>query len=837
MRLRSWLVVAVAALATLLLVGRAVTTLIVDHAWYAAMGVPNVFWERLTDSVLLQGVAFVLGSTFAFVNLHAVRRTILAVAVPSRVANIELTAMLPSRRLLSITLLAAVVVGFALSVPLTNWTTVAMARHGVPFGEIEGILDRDLGFYVYRLPLEETAYIWTLAAVVIVMTIVLLLYALTRSLRLDGRRIVASNHVRRHLSVLGALIILLLAWSYRLDSFDLLQRGSGPDGMFLRLDHVISLQADRILVVVCAVAAPILLRAGWIGQLRAAFITLTLVLTAALGGRQVLPIVLTRSALTGDPARRDLPYVATRTLVSRRAYDVDAILTATPESATPAHTAVRTKLSLSEVGTRFSVWEPDAARARTSEGRSTILETSAAGWSPDAAGHVSAIVVKRPAAGMDRWSVSLTDATQPMLRDSVTDIAIGARGNNVDSDGEPIVAPGMQGHALVAEPAGVLGTPLRALGMRVAHAWAARDASLLDADTVDGPAARLVAHRDVRDRLARLAPIFAQGQDIQPIIHDGALLWALNLYSTSARFPLSQHWMLIGEERSYFRLAATALIDAATGRVRLVSVERPDPVAQTWFARIPSLVVRTSDLPATLVDRLPPPTDGSIAQIRTFAKYGSRMEGNVARHLPDSVTFHDAPVHLVGSDVGTASAWSVPLLDGADLLDGVATSVGGRFRRTYWDSTTVPRARWGVLVERLRASLDTARANVPEGSRREPRMRIGHVSAVPSANGAILVQSLFWNRVDGAPIISRVAVLDGAQLALGGSIAEATASLRGLPTAVRPANDWLPVVGAAREERITRLYDVMRDAMKRGEWTRFGAAFDSLGLVMGRPPR
>src|SRR6188768_119541 len=171
MRLRNWLVVGIAALAVLLLVGRAVTSLVVEHAWFAAMSVPRVFWEQLVDTVLLQGTAWVVGSLFAFANLHAVRRTILAVAMPSRVANIELTAMIPSRRLLAVTIIAAGMIGLVLALPLTDWTTVAMARHGVPFGEIEGILDHDLGFYVYGLPLEETAYLWTLATLVVMITI------------------------------------------------------------------------------------------------------------------------------------------------------------------------------------------------------------------------------------------------------------------------------------------------------------------------------------------------------------------------------------------------------------------------------------------------------------------------------------------------------------------------------------------------------------------------------------------------------------------------------------------------------------------------------------------
>ncbi|MEQ1691447.1 MAG: UPF0182 family protein [Gemmatimonas sp.] len=836
MRLRNWLVLSIAVVAALLLAGRAVTAIVVDHAWFVAMGVPGVFWEQFTDALLLQGLGWLAGSLFAFANLHAVRLTILAVAVPSRVANIELTAMVPPRRLLSITIVLAALLGFALALPLTDWTTVAMARHGVPFNEIEGILDRDLGFYVYALPLEEAAYLWALAAVVLVLLVVLLLYALTRSLRLEGRHVVASTHVRRHLSVLGAVVLLLLAWSYRLDGFDLLQRGSGPQGMFLRIDHVVTLQVDRVLVVLCGIAAAIVLRAGWLGQMRSAFVTVTLVLVASIAGRQLLPIALARSAIVGDIARRDLPYLANRTLVSRRAYDVDGIVTGAESSADPRG-LVRTQLAVSELPTRVSVWDPDGARIRSADRRGAMLDASPAGWTRTASGHVAALLVRRPAAGVEDWTVAIADVTQSSLRDSVLDIAVGARGENRETDGEPVAAPGLYGHRLLVDPAGVLGTPMRSIGMRIAQAWAARDPTLLQADSVPGPSPRLVVYRDVRERIARLAPIFAQGQDVQPILHDGALLWSLNLYSSSNRFPLSQRWTIVGEERSYFRFAATALVDAATGRVRLVPVERPDAIARTWFARIPTLLVPARELPVGLLDQLPPASDGALAQTRAFAQFGSRLEGAVRRHLPDSAFVGTTPpVHLVAGAQGTVVAWSVPLLDGGDQLDGVISAVGGRFRATFWDSSTVPRARWSDQTERLRAVLDTARAVVPEGSRREPRVRMSRVQVLSTENGPVLVQTLVWNRVDGAPVITRVALLDGSRVALGGTLADAVASLRGAPSPARHETDWPSQDGDARGERIGRLYDVMRESMRRGEWTRFGAAFDSLGAILGRTP-
>jgi uncharacterized protein len=837
MRIRTWLVVALGVLAVLLLAGRAATALVVDHAWYDAMSVPWVFWEQFLDTVLLQGGTWLLGSIFAFANLHAVRRTIRAVAVPSRVANIEVTAMLPPRRLLSITIVLAALIGFALALPLTDWTSVAMVRHGVPFGEIEGMLDRDLGFYVYVLPLEETLYLWSLATLVLVVTLVTLLYALTRSLRMDGRRIVASTHVRRHLSVLGAIVLLLLAWSYRLDSFDLLQRGSGPNGLFLRMDHVVVLPVDRVLVILCAIAAPIFLRAGWSGQVRSAFVTLSLVLTAAIGGRHLLPIALSRSTLVGDPSRRDQPYLANRTLVSRRAYDVDGIRLASPDSGSAPHTAVRTRMSLSSIASRVSLWDPEATRARNVDGRSVQVDAGATGWVRTSSGDIGALLVRRPVAGVERWSISIANATLPMLRDSVLDFAPGLRDDGSGEEGEPIAAPGLYTPRLVRDPAGVMGTPLRGLGMRVAQAWANRDPALLEADTMTGAAPRLVTYRDVRQRVMRLAPVLVQGEEVQPILHDNALLWAVSLYSASAHYPLSQRWMLAGGERSYFRLAATALVDATTGRVRFIPVERVDPIARSWFAKIPALMVNARDLPAGLLDQLPPASDGAIAQLRTFARYGSRLDGAIARQPPDSL-FNGAtpPIHLVGSALGAVSAWSVPLLSNGDDIDGVITAVGGRYRGTYWDAAARPRLRWSVQAERLRSALDSARAALPDGSRREPRARFGRVHVVAGDETPVLLQSLLSVRADGSTIVSRVAVLDGARLAMGGTAGEALAALRGQPTTARDAAWPLPG-GAERDARLTSLYDAMREALRRGEWTRFGAAFDSLGTLLGKPPQ
>jgi hypothetical protein len=257
------------------------------------------------------------------------------------------------------------------------------------------------------------------------------------------------------------------------------------------------------------------------------------------------------------------------------------------------------------------------------------------------------------------------------------------------------------------------------------------------------------------------------------------------------------------------------------------------------MALLPALFVSSRELPPGLADRLPPATDGAIAQLRTFAKYGSRLEGPVQRSLVDSAFAGEGPTpHLVGTDSSNeVLAWSVALLDAGEQFGGVASAVGGSSRATYWDSTAVPRERWTSLTERLRLALDSARVTLPEGSRREPRVRLGHVQAVVTTTGPLLMQPLQWNRGDGSIVISRVGVLEAGRVGVGATVAEALARAGGTappPQASAPVD---PDVAEPRDVRVVRLYDAMRQAMRRGDWTGFGAAFDSLGQILGRPPQ
>lgn len=649
MRGRGAWVIALGLVALALLVGRAISTIAVDHAWYAALGASAVWQQKVISLALLKGGAWLLGSGFVFANLWSVRRTIRAIAVPARVGDLDFIEVIPANRLLSATLLVSAMIGVLFTVPLDDWTILAMAWEGQPFVEYEGYFQRDLGFYVYWLPFENAVYTWALVVIVVVTALITVLYSITRDLRLVNRQIIASTHVRRHLTALGSSVLLLLAWSYRLDAYELLMWGSGFDGLFNRVDHVYTMRIDIALAITTLAAALIVLRAGWIGQIRAAFVTVTLVLIGTLLLRQAGPTIVQSAALVGVDSAQNRDYEATRALFTRRAFHVEGMrfLSAPEPSGSTADSGGggTTPATRDAIGTpigdpisdevqrarrvassNVALWDADVLTRLRGPGESSFTGVVPPVWQAGPEGP-QAVIVTRSAATSPVWDVRVVQGTsagpggEPLL---TRHQELGNR-----TLPEPMVAPDLSDHLVIRGDAlatlreadvglralrqsddfsspSLPAAELHTMGARLAHAWMTRDVSLLS-DEAEGEEVAVILHRDVRARVQRIVPALTQGSALTPIIHAGGLVWAIDLYSASDRYPLSLRFLLAGAPRSYFRLAGLALVDAQTGRVTIVPSDTPDPIARTQFQWVEELLLARAELPAAVRLQLPIP--------------------------------------------------------------------------------------------------------------------------------------------------------------------------------------------------------------------------------------
>jgi uncharacterized membrane protein (UPF0182 family) len=336
--------------------------------------------------------------------------------------------------------------------------------------------------------------------------LVVILYSLTPGLRWEKAGLRMSAHVRRHLTVLAAVLLLITMWSYRLESYDLLIRGSGEERVFSYVDHQWLLPGLLLLSIATAAASITVLLSGWTGQLRTSFVAVTVIVVLSITVQEIVPLIVRRVTPKTVQLARERSYVATRAEYTRRAFALNASAYAT-------------------------------------------LRGSAV------------------SAALD--SVTTSAAGQQLLRQ------------------DSLVYPGARGLVVVSDPQLDVAGPRLSDGLsRLGYAWAYQSLDLLS-DSIPRRA-RLITVRDVRNRVGKLAPIFTQGSMIEPMFHADTLYWKLELYSASSNYPLSQHFVLAGEDRSYFRHAATALVNARTGRVMIAADPAPDPISQAWTTAFPN---------------------------------------------------------------------------------------------------------------------------------------------------------------------------------------------------------------------------------------------------------
>jgi hypothetical protein len=80
--------------------------------------------------------------------------------------------------------------------------------------------------------------------------------------------------------------------------------------------------------------------------------------------------------------------------------------------------------------------------------------------------------------------------------------------------------------------------------------------------------------------------------------------------------------------------------------------------------------------------------------------------------------------------------------------------------------------------------------------------------------------------------LARVAAIDRDSAFIGRTLADAF----GVRTALEPGIDE-PITDESLRARAIRLYEAMREALRRGDWAAFGEAYEALGTLLSRPPR
>ena len=116
----------------------------------------------------------------------------------------------------------ATVVGvFAGTSALGNWRTYLLWRHAQPFGQDDAYFNKDIGFYVFKLPWWHYVVDFTMAVAVVAIIATAVVHYLYGGIRLQVQHDRLSGAAQVQLSVLLGIFVLAKGVDYYLDRFDL----------------------------------------------------------------------------------------------------------------------------------------------------------------------------------------------------------------------------------------------------------------------------------------------------------------------------------------------------------------------------------------------------------------------------------------------------------------------------------------------------------------------------------------------------------------------------------------------------------------------------------------
>lgn len=112
---------------------------------------------------------------------------------------------------------------------------------------------------------------------------------------------------------------------------------------------------------------------------------------------------------------------------------------------------------------------------------------------------------------------------------------------------------------------------------------------------------RLLMRRNVRDRVAALAPFLTYDSDPYIVVGgDGRLSWILDAFTTSDSYPYSSHYSLGGTPINYMRNSVKVVIDAYDGSTTFYVFDPRDPIIAAYRQIFPALFKDAAAMPPDL---------------------------------------------------------------------------------------------------------------------------------------------------------------------------------------------------------------------------------------------
>ncbi|HAT4134829.1 UPF0182 family protein [Clostridium perfringens] len=628
------------------------TNFIINVQWFKEVGYLNVFFTKLIAICKLFVPIFILYFCVIAIYLFTLRKSIRSLVGDTKFKSVKKYFLLSN---LVISILGAG------ATATTQWYKILQFTNAVPFEEVDPIFNKDISFYVFKLPLVQSLFSTAISLIIILVLITVIIYLALgfkdkiyqnkdNVININSKTYGIRKFAGKQLAVLASVLSLLIGCSYLLKSYNLVYSTRGVSYGAGYTDVKITMIFYKVIAIACVISSIVV----FISILKLKFrpIIISIASIAVLIVLEPVVAIFTQQFVV-KPNEMELekPYISYSIDATKKAFNIDEIEVKEME---PNENITSEKLEdnkdiienlkVNSTGPLLSFYQQvqliknyyefnDADTDRYNiNGKYTQV-------------FVSPREINREA--MTTWQNkhlrythgyglamsrvnSVTEFGQPdfVMKDiptvNTTDINLenpriyfGESDNDyviVNTEGGEFDYPtgDTENTFNYNGTGGLKMTPFN----RVLFSIYEKNPKILMSSSITSES-RIILNRNIVKRVQEIAPFLTYDSDPYIVVHDGRLVWMMNAYTSTDKYPFSEPH----EGVNYIRNSVKVVVDAFNGNVDFYVTDENDPIINCYLKIYKGLFKPLSEMPEDLKEHFRYPQDLFELQSKVLTKY------------------------------------------------------------------------------------------------------------------------------------------------------------------------------------------------------------------------
>lgn len=627
------------------------TNLIVDLQWFSEINYLNIYLIKIKAVAVLSIPIFLVSFLILYIYFKSLKKNIIEVVGSEYLKFYKIG-----------TIIANIIISMilAISTAATNWMEILRFLNSKDFNQVDPIFNMDISFYMFKLPILKSLYNSLFAILFIIVVITLVIYfAMSIKNPIRGNNIVIDikskgegikSFAGKQLAITSGAILLLLAIGYVFNAYSLVYSSRGVAYGASYTDVKVTLLFYRVISVTAIVAAILVAISIWRKKYKPIVYSVGLIVVL-IGLQPIFSIVIQQFIVKSNEMEFEIPYLKYNIDATKKAYNIDKMEVKNFEPSKEIKTdklnnnkdiidnlkvnsaepvlnfykqvqLIKNYYTFNDVDTdrydingentqvfiapreintsEMPVWQNKHLRYTHGYGvtMSKVNEVTEEG-------QPSFVMKDIPTDNntdikLDNPRIYFGENTKDYAIVNTTvaefDYPTGESENNFSYDGEAGINMNLMN--------------------RILFSIYEQNPKILISSAINSNS-KILINRDIMSRVKKIAPFLDYDEDPYPVINDGKLLWVIDGYTVSDRYPFSEPY----EGVNYIRNSVKVIIDAYSGDINFYIVDEKDPVIQNYSAIFKGLFKNISELPEGIQEHFRYPQEIFGLQSKVLAKY------------------------------------------------------------------------------------------------------------------------------------------------------------------------------------------------------------------------